>query len=196
MRKIAFILISLCLSVAAATAQTADFKKAVGKYKAAKTVTAQVKKTVSKAALAKSEVTRGTLTMKAPSEVSIVMEGGKDQLLMKGSAFTMVARGKRHATDSRENPQFATFQTVFESILSGGEKSISGLSDLKITRQGQQLVLTITPQAADKKSRRRMMFTSLVLTIDTQTSQLSSLTMKERSGNTTVYTFSAFDFKK
>lgn len=185
----------MCLFFVMATAQQADFQKAVAKYKNASVVTANVTKTAHKAAVAKDVVTKGKLTMKRPAEVGIVMEGGNDQLLMQGSTFTMVAKGRKHTTSSQANAQFASFQAVFESILSGGQKDISKLSDLKITKSGNAVVLTITPNAATKKEARRMMFSSFVLTIDTRTSELRSMRMNERAGNYTEYNFSDFVFK-
>ena len=174
-------------------AQQADFQKAVARYKNAKTVTANVTKRAHKDAVANDAVTKGTFLMKAPNEVSITMEGGKDQLIMQGNNFTMVANGRKHKTDSQKNIQFASFQTVFESILSGGTKSISQLKDLTMKKNGTRLVLTITPQPDSKKAARRMMFTSFVLTIDTKTSEIRSLRMNERSGYT-EYTFSGYKF--
>ena len=186
---LAFIVCHLSASVA----QT-DFQKAVAKFKNASTVTAAVTKTAHKDALAKDAVSKGALTMKKPSEVAIVIDGGKDQLLMQGSTFTMIVKGKKHTTSSERNQQFASFQTVFESILSGGVKDITKLSDLTVDKKGQQLVLTITPQADSKKAAKRMLFSSFVLTIDTKTSELKSLRMNERGGYT-EYTFSGYQFK-
>ena len=68
--------------------------------------------------------------------------------------------------------------------------NVSILEGAKVPSQ-----LTITPQATDKKSLKRMMFTSFVLTINTRTSQLQSLRMNEKAGNYTEYTFSNFQFK-
>ena len=193
MKRVLLILILLC-QLTIAVAQQADFQKAVARYKNATNVTAAVIKTTHKQAVAKDVTSKGTLTMKRPATVSIVIDGGKDQLLMEGSTFTMVVKGKKHTTSSQKNVQFASFQTVFESILSGGQKDISKLGDLAVSKQGGNLVLTITPQAADKKSARRMLFSSFVLTIDTKTSELKSLRMNERAGYTD-YTFSGFQFK-
>ena len=131
--------------------------------------------------------------MKKPSEVGIVIDGGKDQLLMKGSEFTMVVKGKSHKTSSQKNPQFATFQAVFEYILKGGEGDLSKYSDLAVTKQGNNIVLTITPQADSKKAQRRMLFSSFVLTIDKSTSELKTLRMNERGGYT-EYTFTGHKF--
>lgn len=193
MKRVLLILTLLC-QLAISVAQQADFQKAVARYKDAANVTASVTKTTHKKAVAKDVISKGTLTMKRPATVSIVIDGGKDQLLMEGSNFTMVVKGKKHKTSSQKNVQFTSFQTVFESILSGGQKDISKLSDLTVSKQGGILVLTITPQAADKKSARRMLFSSFVLTIDTKTSELKSLRMNERAGYTD-YAFSGFQFK-
>ena len=147
MRKILTLLFTLSLCVTA-VAQNANYQKAVARYKNHQ-VTATAVKTTHRAAVSKDQVTRGTLTMRQPAEVGIVMEGGQDALLMRGSEFTMTQKGKKHTTSSKSNPQFATFQAVFESILSGGAKDISRLSDLTMRQNGDQLVLTITPQATD-----------------------------------------------
>ena len=175
------------------SAQNADLQKAVAKYKKVSTVTAAATKTSHKDAIAKDVVTKGTLTMKKPSEVGIVIDGGKDQLLMKGSDFTMVVKGKSHKTSSQTNPQFATFQAVFEYILKGGEGDLTKFSDLAVTKQGNNIVLTITPQANSKKAQRRMLFSSFVLTIDKNTSELKTLRMNERGGYT-EYTFTGHKF--
>ena len=193
MKRVLLILTLLC-QLTICIAQQADFQKAVARYKNATNVTASVTKTTHKQAVAKDVTSKGTLTMKLPATVSIVIDGGKDQLLMEGSTFTMVVKGKKHTTSSQKNVQFASFQTVFESILSGGQKDISKLGDLTVSKQGNNLVLTITPQADSKKAARRMLFSSFVLTIDTKTSELKSLRMNERAGYTD-YTFSGFQFK-
>ena len=193
MKRVLLIVTLLC-QLTICVAQQADFQKAVARYKNATNVTASVTKTTHKQAVAKDVTSKGTLTMKRPATVSIVIDGGKDQLLMEGSTFTMVVKGKKHTTSSQKNVQFASFQTVFESILSGGQKDISKLGDLTVSKQGNNLVLTITPQADSKKAARRMLFSSFVLTIDTKTSELKSLRMNERAGYTD-YTFSGFQFK-
>lgn len=193
MKRVLLVLSFIACQLSFSFAQS-DFQKAVAKYKNVSTVTANATKTSHKDAIAQDVVTKGKLTMKRPSEVGIVIEGGKDQLLMQGSTFTMMVKGKKHTTSSERNKQFASFQTVFESILSGGAKDISKLGDLTTVKKGQQLVLTITPKAETKKEARRMMFSSFVLTIDCKTSELKSLRMNERGGYT-EYTFSGFQFK-
>ena len=194
MRRV-LLLLALIGQMTLAGAQQADFQKAVARYKNSTSVTATATKTTHKAALAKDETAKGTLTMKQPAQVSITITEGKDQQLMEGSQFSMVAGGRKHKTSSQKNAQFASFQTVFESILSGGAKDISKLTDLEVKKQGSLLLLTITPVADSKKAARRMMFTSFQLVIDTKTSELRSLRMNEKAGNYTEYTFNNFTFK-
>lgn len=194
MKKIVlFTILMMSLSLIA-SAQQDTFRKAVARYKNTTTATASVVKTTHRNAVAKDAVDKGVLTMKKPSEVSIVINGGKDQLLMQGSTFTMVVKGKKHVTSSERNSQFTSFQTVFESILSGGTKDVSALTDLTMSQKGNLLTLTIIPKADDKKASKRMLFSSFVMTIDTQTSELKSLRMNERAGYT-EYVFSNYQFK-
>jgi outer membrane lipoprotein-sorting protein len=193
MKHLLLILFTVLCSLFTASAQTADLQKAVARYKKVTTITAAATKTSHKDAVAKDVVTKGTLTMKKPADVGITIDGGKDQLLMHGSEFTMVVKGKSHKTSSDKNPQFATFQAVFEYILKGGDGDLSKYSDLAITKQGTAVVITITPKADNKKAQRRMLFSSFVLTIDSRTSELKSLRMNERGGYT-EYTFTGYKF--
>ena len=195
MKRIITLATALLLSLLCLQAQPADFQKAVARYKTATTASATATKTRHNAAMTKEATSKGELTMKKPGHVCISIDGGKDMLLMEGSTFTMTVGGKKHTTTSQGNPQFATFQAVFESILSGGQTDLTKYSDLTIGKQGPLLVLTITPSAADKKAARRIMFTSFVLTIDPQTSALKSLRMNERKGSYTEYTFTNFKLK-
>lgn len=184
-------LLAFCLP---AFSQGSEFQRAVSHFKG-HGATATATRTTHKAALATDATAQGTLTMRQPATVEIAIDGGSDALLMEGSTFTMTVRGKKHVTTSQKNPQFATFQKVFEAILAGGTPDIATLKEVSVKKDGKQLVLTITPEAADKKQQRRMMFTSFVLTIDAATSQLRSLRMNEKAGNYTEYTFTDFQFK-
>ena len=188
MKKLLICLTLMICQLTICVGQNADLQKAVAKYKKATTITAAATKTSHKDAIANDVVTKGKLTMKKPSDVGIVIDGGKDQLLMHGSEFTMVVNGKSHKTSSQKNAQFATFQAVFEYILKGGE------GDLAVTKQGNNIVITITPKADSKKAQRRMLFSSFVLTIDKNTSELKALRMNEKSGYT-EYTFTGHQFK-
>jgi len=191
MKQTLYILTFLLALSLSAFSQGSDFQRAVSHLKG-HSATAVATRTTHKAALAKDATAQGTLTMRQPATVEISIDGGKDALLMEGSTFTMTVKGKKHTTTSQKNPQFATFQKVFESILAGGEQDIASMKEVTVKKDGKLLVITITPEAADKKQKRRMMFSSFVLTIDTATSQLRTLRMNEKAGNYTEYSFSNF----
>ena len=71
------------------------------------------------AALTTDAVTTGTLTIRKPDYISISTDGGRDQLTMDGTKFTMIMGGKKHVTDSKRNAQFATFQRVLHAVING-----------------------------------------------------------------------------
>lgn len=193
MKKTRLLMLCLCCILGmGATAQNADFQKAVEKFKTAKSASATVKKTVHKKSMTKTVVTTGEASLVKPDLVTISTNKGLDKLTMKGSKFTMTMNGKDHTTDSQKNPQFATFQKVLTSILNGGNTDISRLSDVSVSKSGNSLQITITPKAEKKQ---RMMFSSFLLVIDTHTSAFKLLRMSDRKGGYTDYEFSDFKFK-
>lgn len=194
MKRLLLFLVILFVQISVTMAQGSDFQRAVSHFKG-HGATAAATRITHKAALANDATAQGTLTMRQPATVEISIDSGKDALLMEGSTFTMTVRGKKHTTTSQQNLQFATFQKVFEGILAGGAQDIAALKEVTVKKDGKKLVVTITPEATDKKQQRRMMFSSFVLTIDAATSQLLSLRMNEKADNYTEYTFSNFQFK-
>ena len=145
---------------------------------AAQTVT----RTRHQAALTTDAVTTGTLTIRKPDYICISTDGGRDQLLMEGTKFTMTMGGKKHVTDSRRNAQFATFQKVLNAVITG-QPVIKGEDMTIVTKNGLQTI-TITPAA-----KKRQMFTSFVLVVDAKTSDFRQLRMNERGGNYVNYDF-------
>ena len=145
---------------------------------AAQTVT----RTRHQAALTTDAVTTGTLTIRKPDYICISTDGGRDQLQMEGTQFTMTMGGKKHVTDSRRNAQFATFQKVLNAVING--QSIPQSEDMTIVTKNGLQTITITPNA-----KKRQMFTSFVLVIDAKTSAFRQLRMNERGGNYVNYDF-------
>lgn len=141
-----------------------------------------VTKTSHKKAVKEDIVTTGTLTIRKPDYVCISTDGGKDQLIMDGTKFTMTMRGKQHVTDSKKNAQFATFQAVLKSVING--QPLPTGDDLTVTTQGGQKIITITPEG-----KKRKLFTSFVLTIDAKTSAFKVLRMNGRKEDYTEYKF-------
>ncbi len=145
---------------------------------AAQTVT----RTRHQAALTTDAVTTGTLTIRKPDFICISTDGGRDQLLMEGTKFTMTMGGKKHVTDSRRNAQFATFQKVLNAVING--QPVTKGEDMTIVTKNGLQTITITPAA-----KKRQMFTSFVLVVDAKTSDFRQLRMNERGGNYVNYDF-------
>ena len=134
------------------------------------------------AALTTDAVTTGTLTIRKPNYICITTDGGREQLLMDGTQFTMTMGGKKHVTDSRQNAQFATFQKVLNAVING--QPVPQSEDMTIVTKNGLQTITITPTA-----KKRQMFTSFVLVVDAKTSAFRQLRMNERAGNYVNYDF-------
>ena len=141
-----------------------------------------VTRTRHQAALTTDAVTTGTLTIRKPNYICITTDGGREQLLMDGTKFTMTMGGKKHVTDSRQNAQFATFQKVLNAVING--QSVPQSEDMTIVTKNGLQTITITPTA-----KKRQMFTSFVLVVDAKTSAFRQLRMNERAGNYVNYDF-------
>lgn len=127
-------------------------------------------------------VTTGQMTIRKPDYICISTDGGRDQLMMNGTKFTMTTKGKKHRTDCNKNPQFATFQKVLLAVINN--QPIPACEDMTIQNKGGQQVITITPT-----SKKRQMFTSFVLVIDSKTSAMKSLRMNQKGDNYIEYQF-------
>ena len=136
-----------------------------------------VTRTRHQAALTTDAVTTGTLTIRKPDYICISTDGGRDQLLMDGTKFTMTMGGKMHETDSQQNPQFDTFQKVLHAVINA--QPIPECEDLTVETKNGQRTITITPST----KKKRQMFTSFVLVIDEKTSAFRQLRMNERADN-------------
>ena len=127
-------------------------------------------------------VATGDVTIRKPEYICISTDGGKDQLIMDGTKFTMTQKGKKHVTDSKSNPQFATFHAVLKAGIN--HQAIPTGNDITTTTKGSEQTITITPSA-----QKRQMFTSFVLVIDNKTSAMKRLRMNGRNESYTEYTF-------
>lgn len=141
-----------------------------------------VTRTRHQAALTTDAVSTGTLTIRKPDYICISTDGGRDQLIMDGTQFTMTTGGKKHVTDSKRNAQFATFQKVLNAVVNG--QPIPTGDDLTIATKNGQHTITITPTG-----KKRQLFTSFVLVVDQKTSAIRQLRMNERAGNYVNYEF-------
>lgn len=142
-----------------------------------------VTRTQHRTAVAKDAVTTGTMTIRKPDYICISTNGDKEQLIMDGTKFTITLGGKKHTTDSRKNPQFATFHAVLNAVING--QPIPQSDDMSVTTKGQKTTITVTP--AGKK--KRQLFTSFVLTVNAKTKAFYTLRMNGRGEDYTEYEF-------
>ncbi len=142
-----------------------------------------VTRTQHRAALTQDAVTTGTFTIRQPDYIGITTDGGREQLIMDGTTFTMTMGDKQHVTDSRKNTQFATFHAVLKAVIN--HQPIPSGDDLTVNTRDGQTTITITPA-----KKKRQLFSSFVLTIDSSTFTLLQLCLNERAGNYIRYEFS------
>lgn len=188
MKKLLLLLLMVVCSVPAMHAQQAAFEQAVAKYRTAKSATAAAVMVKHNKALTKNKTYTGSLSMKDPDKVAIVVGGGKEQLVMNGNTFTMVQGGHKRVASAKTASQFAAFKAVLQSVLSGGKTNISTVKGVKIAQQGGKVVVTMTPDPA-----KHLMFTSFVLTLNKTTNAMESLTLNSKRGYT-EYRFTNFKF--
>lgn len=194
MKKFLTLLLLALFTATGIQAQTA-FQKAASHYRKATVASATVTRTrhIAKMKKQKAAVT-GKLSMQKPDKVSIVVNSGKDKLIMNGTQFTMTLNGKSHKTSAQTNPQFKTFYKVFVDLLAGGTTDISKLEGVTVSSQGNTVEVKIVPVITGKK--KRLMFNSFELTLDARTGALKTLRMNERNNSYTEYSFSDFKFKR
>ena len=140
-----------------------------------------VTKTSHKKAVKTDVVTTGTLTIRKPDYICISTDGDKDQLIMDGTRFTMTMGGKQHVTNTQKNPMFATFHSVLKAVIN--QQAIPQGDDMTVATKGNATTVTIVP--TDKK--KRQMFTSFVLTVDSKSSAMKRMRMNGRNESYTEY---------
>jgi hypothetical protein len=142
-----------------------------------------VTKTSHKKAVKTDVVTTGTLTIRKPDYICISTDGGKDQLTMEGTKFTMTMGGRQHVTDSRKNAQFATFHTVLKAVIN--QQAIPQGDDMTVVTKGSTTTVTIVPTG----KKKRQLFSSFVLSVDAKSRALRTLRMNGRGEDYTEYQF-------
>lgn len=192
MKRLYILFITAILLCTALSAQEADIRKVAERYKGINTFTATVIRTKHHAAVAEDTVTKGKFHFMQPNEAYMTFNEGKDMLIMDNGVFTMINDGQESIAKGVTHKQFEVLLIVLRNLLSSDSDStdINEVADMEITKQGNLCALTITPIIPDAKAKRRMMFTSFVLTIDIQSSEFKGLRMNEKGKNYTQYDFS------
>ncbi len=197
MKRIFTLFLTAILVFAGASAQQTDISKAVKKYKSANTLTTRVKQTRHNAALTKDAVSEGSFYYKKPNSVSMVFKEAKEMLLATGDTYTMVKSGKQHVAkaDGKGDNPFEVLGDVLRNLLSGEANSkLTNMADVKQKTQGNTCTITITPTVTDAKLKRKMMYSSCILTIDLKAGEVRSLRINEKGENYTLYDFSNYVF--
>ncbi len=197
MKKILTILSFFVLSFSffLCNAQDAEMmQKAQEKFKNMQTLEADVVMTKHNTMVTKDVTSNGKFYFKKPSKMTLVFNAGKDVLLMDGQSFTMVKDGNKQTMNAQGNSQFEALKTLMQNFSAGQESDVdlSDIADVDMEKAGDLIKMTITPIVSDPKEKRKMMFTSFVVTIDQKKSELKSVRMNEKGQNFTQYDFSNF----
>lgn len=195
MKKLLSLIFFLCTFSLVVIAQQVDFQKAVNNFKGTKRVTANVTRIDHKAAVAKDDKVTGILTIVSPDKMNISVAEGKEQLDMNGNNFTMVMRGREHKTSSKKDNQFVAFQAVLTAIINGDGSNIASVPGVTLSQEGDIITVKMDPTVGQAK-KKRMMFSSFVVTLDAKKGEMLTLRMNGRGKNYTEYSFSGFVFKK
>lgn len=198
MKKILFVLLafvsSMMMSSNEAFAQNADLmKQAMEGYKTMSSAKANVKKTVHNEMVTKDVVTTGTFYFKKPAKLCITTNGGKDKLVTDGSTFTIVQNGKATSASGKSNSSLTPLVNAIQGITSGNtETDLSDVADVDMERNGNLMVMTVTPITKSAAERKKMMFQSFVITIDQKAGMLKSIRLNGKGKNYEQYDFSNF----
>lgn len=195
MKHIFNILTILALFIVPAFAQDAEMmQKAQERFKSMQTLEANVTMTKHNTMVTKDVTSQGKFYFKKPSRLCMVFNGGKDALLMDGQTFTMITDGKKQSMSGNGNTQLEALKTLMQNFSAGQESDVnlSDIADVDMERNGNVVTMTITPIVSDPKQKRKQMFQSFVVTIDTKAGELRSVRLNEKGQNYTQYDFSAF----
>lgn len=196
MKRTFTFLLSLLLTWFTVSAQQAELHKTVaGRYKSLNSFSATVKLTRHNVALTNDIVTKGQYYWKRPNSQSMVFADTKEMLLAVGNSYTMVKGGKQRTIKAKGmgNNPFEILSDIYTHLQSADSNgSLTTQANVSVTKQGASYLLTVTPKTTDAKARRRLMFTSLVITVDAKTGNMSRLLIHERGGNYSQYDFSGY----
>jgi hypothetical protein len=119
---------------------------------------------------------------------------GKDMLLMKNQQFTMVRDGKANTLNGKGNSQLEALKTLLSNFSAGQESEVAldDLADVDVERSGNTVTMTVVPRIADAKAKKKMMYQSFVVVLDTKAGELKSIRLNENGSNYTLYEFGKF----
>ncbi len=186
MRKLIALLFILlpCLTL---SAQEADIRRLAEHYADVQTLSATVTRTRHNVVLAQDEVTHGHFFLKKPGKMCLSFDNNKDMLLMEAGTFTLVDKGRKSVAKGRNGQVLGALGAVLRGLFADGAYVPDEAATVTVEQSGNRCILTVTPLLKNSKEKRRLMFTSFVLTLDNASGRLLSLRMNERGENYTQY---------
>lgn len=174
-------------------AQEAEIRRMAEQYAGVQALSAQVIRTSHNPALAEDVRTEGAFYLKKPGRMCLAFDNNKDMLLMDGGTFTLVQGGRKSVAKGRNGQVMAGLGSVLRALFADGTYSLdTEAMEVKAEHREGCCILTLTPRLTNAKEKRRLMFHSFELTIDTGTSRLLSLRMNGRGGSYTQYDLSDY----
>ena len=196
MKKFFVLLTVLVLSACSSFslyAQEDVMKQAMEGYKNLTTLSAKVTKTVHNEMVTKDVVTKGDFYFKKPAKMVITTNQGKDKLLTDGESFTIVNNGKANTANSKGNSALTPLVNAIKGMTSGNtDTDLSDVADVDMERQGNLMIMTIVPIVKSAADKRKLMFQSFVITVDSKAGELKSIRLNEKGKNYQQYDFSDF----
>lgn len=174
-------------------AQEDVMKQAMEGYKNLTTLSAKVTKTVHNEMVTKDVVTKGDFFFKKPVKMVISTNQGKDKLLTDGENFTIVNNGKASTAKGKGNSSLTPLVNALKSMTNGdSDTDLSDVADVDMEKEGNLMIMTIVPITKSAAEKRKMMFQSFVITVDSKAGELKSIRLNEKGKNYQQYDFSDF----
>ncbi|EJW97292.1 outer membrane lipoprotein carrier protein LolA [gut metagenome] len=182
-------------AVTGLSAQETALRQFARQYETAHSMKANVVQTHHNVAFTKDRVTNGHFYYKRPDRYSMLFRESGEMLIASDNQFIKVWNGKQHVAKGKGkgyNP-FEIIQEVFRNLLSReGDAPLSDKADVKLEVKDAVCTITIRPAVTNPKEKRRLMFTSCLVSVDLKASELRSLRINERGENYTQYDFSHY----
>lgn len=191
---LAIFVLTLCTSFSSSVfAQEDVMKQAMEGYKNLTTLSAKVTKTVHNEMVTKDVVTKGDFYFKKPAKMVISTNQGKDKLLTDGESFTIVNNGKANTANAKGNSALTPLVNAIKGMTSGNtDTDLSDVADVDMEKQGNLMIMTIVPITKSAADKRKLMFQSFVITVDSKAGELKSIRLNEKGKNYQQYDFSDF----
>lgn len=152
------------------------------------TFKADVTRTTHNELIVKDVTTEGHFYFQYPDKICMNFGSREDMLLMNGTTYVMVNKGKKNVAKGKVQELFGVLQKVLQSVICQTSlPETNGNSDIQVSQEGQ--TIRIVP-VLDTKIRKRIPVTSFELTLNVRTHKLETLRINEKGKNYVVYNLS------